>query len=112
MKKRGFGPVFLEDIAMDELTEVIAKKLMHHDQLGTKQKGQKFKVTPRQMKQLLSLGVIDVPVEVYETKVVTSHPLSGLGEVAQSSVSPAAPASHQTTSNQSRRGAKRQRDGE
>ena len=94
---------------MEELIEVVAKKPILHDQLGAKQKGQKFKVTPRQLKQLQALGVIEIPVAIYQTKVVTDSPLLGHGEVQPSSASPVAQASQQTTAEPSKRGRGRPR---
>lgn len=94
---------------MEEMTEVVAKKLLHHDQLGTKQKGQRFMVNARQLKQLMALGVIEIPVAVYNTKVVTDSPSLGRGEDAPSSASPAAQASQPQTLEPSKRGRGRPR---
>lgn len=97
---------------MSDLISVVARDVIRHDQLGFIKQGQHFKVTPRQLAQLQALGVIDVPVEVYNTKVITGNPLSGRGEDAPSSVSQAAPVSPQTTSKPSKRGGKAAKTGE
>jgi hypothetical protein len=84
-----------------------------HDQLGRVRKGQELSVTDRQLKQLQGFGWVDIPVELYHTKVVTDSPLSGRGEIAPSSASPAAQVSEQTTLQPSNRGRKkRQHNGE
>lgn len=92
--------------------EVVARCHFLHDQLGRKEKGDKFPVTDRQLKQLKSFGWVDVPVELYQTKVITDHPSLGRGEVQPLSASPAAQALPQTTLPQSKRGRGRTRKGE
>lgn len=87
--------------------EVVARCHFLHDQLGRKEKGDKFTVTERQLKQLKDLKLIDVPVELYQTKVITDHPSLGRGEVQPLSASPAAQVLPQTTLPQSKRGRKR-----
>lgn len=91
---------------------VTAKKDIRHDQLGFIPKGKQFEANERQVKQLQALGVITVPVALYDTKVNTDHPSSGLGLEAQSSALPVAQASQQTTLQPSKRGAKRRKAAE
>ena len=88
---------------------VTAKCDFLHDRLGNKKKGQQFEVNDAQLRQLQKFGWVEVPVDLYHTKVTTDHPLLGRGEMEQSSVSQAAQASPQTTFQQSRRGKKRER---
>ena len=88
---------------------VTAKKDIRHDQLGFIQKGKQFEANERQVKQLKALGVITVPIALYDTKVNTDHPSSGLGLEAQSSALPVAPVSPQTTLQPSKRGGKRRK---
>ena len=89
--------------------EVIAKKEFLHDQLGRVRKGQRINVNDRQLKQLQGFGWIDMPVDLYQTKVTTDHPSSGRGEDAQSSVSQAARVLPQTTPTEYKRGRGRPR---
>lgn len=89
--------------------EVVAKKHFLHDQLGRKEKGDRFEVNERQLKQLQAFGWVDIPVELYATKVHTDHPSSGRGEEQPSFASPAAQALPQTTAPESKRGRGRPR---
>lgn len=89
--------------------EVVAKKDFLHDQLGRVRKGQKLTVNERQLKQLKQFGWVDMPVELYETKVTTDHPSLAPGAAPLSSASPVALASPQTTAPESKRGRGRPR---
>lgn len=89
--------------------EVVAKKDFLHDQLGRVRKGQKITVNERQLRQLKDFGWVDIPTDLYETKVTTDHPSLGRGEAQPSSVSQAAPVSPQTTAEPSKRGRGRPR---
>lgn len=91
--------------------EVIAKRDFLHDQLGRVFKGQKLEVNERQLKQLQHFGWVDIPVDLYHTKVATDHPSSGRGEIVLSSVSQAAQASPQTTQKPSEGGRKKRKGG-
>lgn len=89
--------------------EVVAKKDFLHDQLGRVRKGQKLTVNERQLKQLKDFGWIEIPTELYQTKVTTDHPSSAPGAAPLSSASPVAQASPQTTAPESKRGRGRPR---
>ncbi len=77
-------------------------KLMYHDKLGKVRPGTIADIQDQQAIRFLREGI----VEKYETKVIRNEPFYHAGEDTQSSASPAAQASPQTTSKPSKRGRK------
>ena len=85
--------------------EVIAKKTLYHDKLGTIMKGRVFDAPEKWGKVWLRDGA----VEHYQTKVIRELPLEIAGQEASSSVSQAAQVSPKKTLKKSGVGATRKR---
>jgi hypothetical protein len=85
--------------------KVVIIKPIHHDKLGSCNKGRVVELHDKLATRLLKEGA----VERYETKVIREIPLPVAGADQPSSASPAVPASPKTTSKPSKRGGRKKK---